>query len=97
MTVRAWYRLQRGALWARGDRFAWDLERLTSKVLAGQPPDLWEHLGAGHVLVFNRERWDRSQETLEAVRRQMDAAMTEIHLELSRRAAIDRYTKDLTR
>lgn len=90
MTVRTWFRRQRAALYARDDSTFGDLDRLTTRLLAGQPLDRWETVG-GVVFVFNAADWDRLTRTFNRVRQQMQDAVAEIERESARRAALDTY------
>lgn len=87
MTVKAWFRIQRRELWARDARLAVDLERLVTKVINQELPDLCEALHP-HVLLFDVDTWVRSHNVLERVRQQMNEYIRVYEREMQRRAAI---------
>lgn len=94
MTVRTWFRLQRAALYARDDSTFGDLERLITRLLAGQPLDRWEKVGTV-VFVFNATDWDRLTRTFNAVQQSLTEAMEEIERESAWRAARAPYLRHL--
>lgn len=88
MTTRAWFRLQRAALWARDPQLAADIDRVALACLADNPPincgrcgRIWWIADIEHYL--ERER------VIALVRADMDEAMRR----LLRRT---QYGKDLT-
>lgn len=94
MTVREWFRLSRGELWRRDEWFYADLDRLLTKVLSGEPLDRVESLRPCK-LIFQLVEWQRENDVIEAVRRQLDEAMQELGRESARRASLDRYAADI--
>lgn len=52
LTVREWYRIQRGALWARRDQWAQPVDRIATLVVNRQPLPESCRIGGDHVVVW---------------------------------------------
>lgn len=86
LTVREWFRGMRANPQLYQDLF--DIDRLVTKVLAGQPIDLVETIGACK-LIFNREEWERCGNLETRVKMQLEIALAELEREAARRALIE--------
>jgi len=78
VTVRTWYRLQRAAIWARGDTFAHDIDRIATLVTRDQDVPLeWLRVGPVYWIESVESEVER-QRILEMVQRDMAAAMSRL-------------------
>lgn len=89
MTVREWFRLQRGELHRTDSLLAGDLDTLVVRVITGQDLDLVERLGT-HRLIFDWAPWERRQALLDRIRGSLVDAMRELDREMARRAAVEK-------
>jgi len=80
MTVREWFRLQRGAIWARGDEFNSTLHTVTLAVVRGEPIESRLYIGHAHRLIWNVDPADaKALIEQEAAR---DSLLTTIRLQM---------------
>lgn len=92
MTVRAWFRGMRQPVW--DDGFTADLDRLTLKVIRGEPIDRVESLGRWKLILRVAE-WERRTRLLELLHQDLLRAMAELERESARRVVLDRIARDI--
>jgi hypothetical protein len=78
MTVREWYRIQRGELWRRDDGLAHDVDRIATLIVHDQGPLKWTRVGPFHWVASVESVLERER-VLALVRADMDNALRRLH------------------